>query len=147
MKKLLIVIALGLVVIGGAVWAYSADPDKPGPSSWVEPADYSYRVSYGVFGPAAGTYDITVRNHSVVAIESVPELNYAIEEGWIGVDTAWTLADLEARYDEAKADPEGDATITYDPVTGAPSEIILDWIIEAVDDEEGFTVIAFDPEG
>ena len=149
MKRLLIVIAVGFAIVAGAAWAYSGDDDARGPrhpnSAWAEPADYSYRVQYSIFGPGMGTYDITVRGHKVTAVERLPDPNWPDAESWVTVENAWTLADLEAKYFQAKADSESDATITYDAVTGAPSAIYLDWIVEAIDDEESFQVLAFDP--
>jgi hypothetical protein len=144
MKKLLIVIAVGFAVVGGAAWAY-AESDGARASGWAEPADYSYRVAYGIFGPGMGTYDITVRNHKVTAVERLADSDWPDAESWVTVENAWTLADLEAKYRAAKANPESDATITYDATTGAPSAIHLDWIVQAVDDEESFQVLAFDP--
>jgi hypothetical protein len=144
-KKLLILIALACAAVAGAAWAYAASAADDSP--WAEPADYSYRVSYMVFGPGMGTYDITVRDHSVTVVEQLPD-NYGVDiESWVTVDNAWTLADLEAKYFEAKASRESDATIEYDPVTGAPTAISLDWIVDAVDDEEGFQILDYDPEG
>jgi hypothetical protein len=69
----------------------------------------------------------------------------APEAGWITVETGWTLADLEALYRKAKAGAESDATMTYDAATGAPSEIRLDWVVGAVDDEQYFQILAFVP--
>lgn len=147
MKKLLIIIAVGFAIVGGAAWAYPATAATPGRSGWAEPADYSYRVEYGIFGPSMGTYDITVRDHKVTAVERLASAAWPDAEDWVTVENAWTLADLEAKYFQAMADSESDATITYDPVTGAPAAIYLDWIVMAVDDEESFQVLAFDPEG
>ena len=140
------VIAVGLAIVGGAAWAYSSS-DRPRTSGWTEPADYSYRVQYTIFGPGMGTYDITVRGHRVAAVERLADPYWPDGDSSITVENAWILADLKAKYVEAKSGPESDATIAYDPVTGAPSAIYLDWIVQAVDDEEGFQVLAFNPEG
>lgn len=144
MKKLLILIAFGFGAVAGAAWAYT--PSATAQAAWAEPADYSYRVTYMVFGPGMGTYDITVRDHNVTAVDRLPDDFWPDAESWVTVENAWTLADLEAKYVEAKADPESDATIEYDPVTGAPSMVSLDWIVLATDDEEGFQVLEFRPE-
>ena len=62
----------------------------------------------------------------------------------ITVDNAWTLGDLLAKYREAKAGSESDATIAFD-AAGVPRSISLDWIVGAVDDEESFEILDFHP--
>ena len=146
MKKLLILVAVGVATIAGAAVAYGVSGGSPA-GAWSEPANYSYRVAYSIFGPGYGTYDVTVRDHRVAAVERLAGSGFDDGESWITPENAWTLADLEAKYREAKAGSESDATITYDPATGAPATVSLDWIVLAVDDEEYFEVLAFDPHG
>lgn len=146
MKKLLIVIAVGVALVAGAAVAYSAGAGAT--AAWEEPADYTYTVQYMAFAPDAGTYEITVRNHKVVAVKPPAELPARpLEPGWLPGDGSWTLADLQAKYVEAKNGRESDATITYDPVTGAPATVTLDWIVNAIDDEQYFEVLEFRPGG
>ncbi len=156
MKRLPIVVAaIAAFVAGAALFdllhtrpgAPGAEPTPSEPVGWVEPANYTYRVSHMVFGPVAGTYDITVRDHRVVSIGPVDGNQRAIDEGWIGAEDGWTIADLLAEADKARSDPEARATVTFDPTTGVPDAIYLDWIVEAVDDEQGFQILAFDPTG
>ena len=144
MKKLLIIIAFGFGTVAGAAWAYA--PSAAAHAAWAEPADYSYTVQYMAFAPDTGTYEITVRDHVVVAVNPPAELPAPpLEPGWLPGNGAWTLADLEAKYVEAKNGRESDATITYDPVTGAPSTVALDWIVLAIDDEQYFEILEFRP--
>lgn len=86
--------------------------------AWAEPADYSYRVQYTVFGPGAGTYDVTVRDHIVAVVEPVASDDPGGETGSLRAHDAWTLADLIARADQANASADPRASVTYDSETG-----------------------------
>jgi len=148
MKRLLLIAAVGAAVIGAAALVYRHD--SPGGGSvagnstgWTEPADYTYTVAYSIFGPARGTYEITVRHHDVVGVRDIDPPD-GMTEYRITVDNAWTLADLLAKYDQAKAGSESDATIAVDSA-GVPRSISLDWIVDAVDDEEYFEIVAYHP--
>ncbi len=119
-------------------------PPTVAPGEWVEPANYDYTLTYTVFGPAAGTYNIQVRDHKVASATMTPIFKVEGQKAGDQVE-AWTLAEIVALYDQALASPDGDATITYDETTGAPASVYLDWIVLAADDEQSFRIESYTP--
>lgn len=56
-----------------------------------------------------------------------------------------TLGEMLRRAAEATASGESEVTIERDPVDGHPTLIDIDWIVNAIDDEECYEVLEYEP--
>ncbi|WP_062318653.1 DUF6174 domain-containing protein [Demequina maris] len=69
--------------------------------AWDEPADYTYEATITVFGPSAGTWRVTVRDHDVVAVAPLDDA--ALASGATLEDFS-TFAEYEDWHATATAD-------------------------------------------
>jgi hypothetical protein len=128
-----------------------AVPVSPSPGSseqpiaWTEPSAYTYvfdsqcglRVLNGRFGVSVQDGRV-VAYHALATGESPPQLAGEIP----------TLGDLVHRVELARGD--GEAVIRayeVDPEDGHPTRIDIDWLPNAVDDEECYVIESYTPEG
>ena len=117
----------------------------PEPAVWDEPANYTYELTRAARESAEGSWAITVRDHVVVAVVLLDlEFGERFEPQFKNTPT---LADLVADFNrELARDPEC-SSITFDPATGAPSDIDLDWCSAHLDGGASYTIDAFTPVG
>ncbi len=102
----------------------------------MEPENYTYKFGHSYFGPGAGVYLVTVREGKVIAFEATDEHGLkAIQDKWVTIEQMRTIGEVLHLYERALRTEESDATIAYDDVTGAPSQVTIDWIREAADDD------------
>ena len=55
---------------------------------------------------------------------------------------------IEGLFDEIARATEvatGPVQVTYDSTTGAPTEALIDWILDAIDDEAGWVITNIQP--
>jgi len=90
---------------------------------------------------AIGPVDIRVRMDQVVS-RTYTESGDSVTAYLVGWPT------IDGLFDRAeRALLEADqATVTYHPDFGYPTNISIDWIREAIDDEEALTVLSLTPE-
>ncbi|WP_156171904.1 DUF6174 domain-containing protein [Demequina rhizosphaerae] len=88
--------ALVLVWAAAALAACGAlsGSDEP----WSEPSDYTYEATITVFGPSAGRWRVTVRDHEVAAVEPLDEL---ARSSGVMLEDFSTFADYEDWHAEA----------------------------------------------
>ena len=99
------------------------------------PASYRYTWSNGCFCPqsATGPFIVTVRGDTVQLEPKKPGHLEPMDSLKPGIDDAFTTA--------AQAlDRADEVTIEYDPTYGYPASIVIDWVKDAVDDEESLTI-------
>jgi hypothetical protein len=128
-----------------------AVPVSPSPGSsadpiaWTEPSAYTYvfdsqcglRMLHGRFGVSVQDGRV-LAYHAIESGESPPQLAGEIP----------TLGDLVHRVELARGD--GEAVIRayeVDPEDGHPTRIDIDWLPNAVDDEECYVIESYTPEG
>jgi hypothetical protein len=56
-----------------------------------------------------------------------------------------TLGEMLRRAAEATASGESEVTVERDPVDGHPTLVDIDWIVNAIDDEECYEILAYEP--
>jgi len=113
-------------------------PDYSGPS------DYAFTLRVGCFCPYTGPLRITVHDNEVVDVRQLgPVLGGPVSQDWLD-EQAMTLEELDALVDRARREAD-DVDVTYDPTYGFPTDVYIDWIKDAVDDEIGYTVTDYSP--
>ncbi|MFV0632895.1 DUF6174 domain-containing protein [Demequina sp.] len=122
-----------------AVLAVSGCTTEPA-RDWDEPADYTYEASITVFGPTAGEWRVTVRDHEVAEVEGLDE--WSTLEGSGGPENFDTLSQVIERYEQARA-AGADAVSLKQERDGRPSQYAVDMDKDAVDDELTMVVTAF----
>ena len=58
------------------------------------------------------------------------------------------LETIDGLFDElerAEAEATGPVEVTYDPVNGVPTDAFIDWMLDAIDDENGWTIANLQP--
>ena len=104
-------------------------------------SDYSFSLRRSCFCPpeSIGPVLITVSNGQVVA-RTLIEAGIAVsdQERWPAMEGVFDYAERALR----EAD---EATVEFHPQWGYPTQITVDWIRQAVDDEESLTVLSFEP--
>ena len=105
-----------------------------------KPADYRYTWANGCFCPASATGPFIVTVHGdAVTVEPKKVGGLA------------PMAQLKPSIDDAFAtaaqalDKADDVTIAYDATYGYPTSIGIDWVKNAVDDEESVTISDLSP--
>ncbi len=113
-------------------------------SAGAEPT-YTMTLRVAIFGPAFGSYRIRVAAGEPASMRAgttgldVPTGTDVLEERWVG----WVPKSVEELFDaieEAEAEAD-EVKVSYDAL-GYPTEISIDRIAEAVDDEVGYRVPA-----
>ena len=134
MRNPVLLVAVGLVVAAcsGGV-----------PRGWQEPDEYVFTVDAGCGLRAfSGRYTVHVVDGAVVEHAALDGRGGHMD---LSNDQVPTMADIARRYREAKADPDARATIVTDPDDGHPVAVDIDWIVNAIDDEECYRVSDYVP--
>lgn len=100
--------------------------------------DYDYTLSRVCFCPpeALGPFRVRVRGGDVEGAEFGGEEVDLATNGSLVMTVERVFADIE----RALTDPEADVFADYHPELGYPTVASLDWIVQAVDDEEHLTL-------
>lgn len=101
------------------------------------PPDYSFTFVRGCFCPYEGPMRVTVRAdtvHSVVLLAPPGWLPPGYEPEGITIPALFDLIARALRSDRSRA------TVRYDRELGFPVEAFVDWYLDAVDDEVGYSV-------
>ena len=110
--------------------------------AYTGPADYAYTLRVVCYCVYTGPVRVTVTDGAVVsavALEDPEGVPQALVD-----EIALTLAELTALA--ARAEREADAvSVRVDPVYGFPTELSVDWLAEAADDEATYTATDFVP--
>lgn len=96
--------------------------------------DYRFTIVRGCFCPADGPSDVTVRDGVVTEVR----------RGGVPIDPAelpGVPLTIPAVFDLLRGlRPEAEFVATYDPETGVPTDVSVDPIPNAIDDEFGLTI-------
>ena len=102
-------------------------------------SSYTFEFERRCFCPPAH-YRVTVDDGVVTALEPLnPESPAEAEPPVLSIEG---LFDEIARATEVATGP---VQVTYDPTTGAPTEALIDWILDAIDDEAGWVITNIQP--
>lgn len=110
--------------------------------TWTEPASYAYVVdgSQCGFGPSYDRFEVTVEDGRVVSYRS---LDRPGSHPW-PTSEMLTLAELVHQVQErARADGDAIVNITVDPDDGHPTRIDIDWLPNAIDDEQCYVIESY----
>lgn len=133
------------VALSACTW--TEEPPLSTESLWEEPAAYSYSVS-SLCGERnfIGSFAIEVAQGTVIGAEALDQSAEVVMAS-LGLEALPTLGSLVAEYVSAKSStvgPEADvATIEFSPEGSHPISIIIDYKIDATDDEACYTVTSF----
>ena len=95
---------------------------------------YTWTVDLLCFCGPLGPLQVTVRDGEVA--ETTP-LDPRVEAGQDELPTATTVEDLFQKAEDAlTSEDSGAVSITYDETYGYPTKMDIDWIRDAVDDED-----------
>jgi hypothetical protein len=123
--------------------AASASPNPSGAPTWIEPESYVYVFdSQCGLRMLNGRYEVTVVDGEVVDYRALNDPAYQPPP----LIEMPTLADLLDRVERARADR--DAVIRefeVDPQDGHPTHIDIDWMPNAIDDEECYIIESYTP--
>ena len=143
------------ILIGSSRGLVTGDDPSPTPTSsvgptaspvsnvWVEPAAYVF-----VFSSECGernligTFEVTVEDGAVVTYQPMDERASAFPGG---IDDLPTMGQLVGRAEDARLDPEAVLTLETDPSDGHPTLIDIDWLPNAMDDEECYAISRYAP--
>ncbi|MBO6575561.1 MAG: hypothetical protein JJ896_11210 [Rhodothermales bacterium] len=103
-------------------------------------ADYDMQLFRGCFCAGSGELHIFVRDDSLAAIKQQEDYWVVDETWWQYIPTVDELFDL---IEEATREAD-ELTVTYHPELGYPTEISIDWLADAVDDEIMYQVRSVD---
>jgi hypothetical protein len=112
-------------------------------TTWTEPAAYRYTFT-STCGERmlVGTFEVTVEDGSVTAFRPLD----APAEAFPGTASDLpTLGDLQRRAQEASANDEAIVDLETDPDDGHPTQIDIDWLPNAIDDEECYAITSYHP--
>ncbi|HEX5578945.1 MAG TPA: DUF6174 domain-containing protein [Candidatus Limnocylindria bacterium] len=121
----------------------SASPVPSAASVWSEPASYVYTFdSQCGLRILNGRYEVTVREGRVVGYRSLD----APDSHYVPDDQIPTLGELLDLAERARADPDAVVrAFEVDPRDGHPSRIDIDWLPNAIDDEECYVIESYTP--
>lgn len=127
--------------IGGAGSQTSASVS--GEPTWQEPATYTYsfQASCGE-RTLIGRFEVVVEHGAVIDYRALDEPAGAFPGTATDLPTLGELAD---RVDEAQRDDDAVVTLETDPEDGHPARIDIDWVPDAIDDEECYVIESYTP--
>lgn len=113
---------------------------------WHEPADYSFSVTSSCGERAfVGDYRVDV----VGGVVASGQHRDPADGRWKQVEdlaSLPTLGDMVDEVAQATDDPDaGDVTLETDPIDGHPTEISVDHLEDAIDDETCYVITDYEP--
>ena len=141
------------LLAGCAFWPSGLQPDaSPSASgassgqagSWTVPAAYrfTFRSTCGE-RTLIGTFEVTVEDGNVTDYRALDGPAGAFPGAAADIPT---LGDLQRRAQEAEANDEATVEMESDPDDGHPTSIEIDWIPNAIDDEECYVIESYTPD-
>jgi len=114
----------------------SASPSSAAGSSaaWQEPDSYSFVVEGYCGWQAGGRFRVDVKDGRAVSVVGPADRPSA------SLASALTLAEILARAATAEAQGGGEVKIRIDPDDGHPVSVEIDWLSNAIDDEECYEI-------
>jgi len=102
-------------------------------------SSYAYTLTRGCFCPPQRTGPVRISVSAGQVVERVYSDGTAVDPN----QDLWPTMDGLFDHAERALRDAHEVTIRYDPQLGYPSEISVDWIRDAIDDEETLTVASF----
>ena len=149
----IVIMTFGAWLLAGcAFWPFvpqpAASPSASGAStgqagSWTEPTAYrfTFRSTCGERN-LVGTFEVTVEDGNVTRYRALDGAAEAFPGAAADIPT---LGDLQRRAQEAEANDEAIVEMESDPDDGHPTSIEIDWIPNAIDDEECYVIESYVP--
>ena len=145
----IVVAVVGLVA--AATWLVLAardpapprDPSVEAVLAWTPPADYTMDVEVSCFCPA-GAYRVTVADGQRVDVVALDEQGRPTDEDVALPGVAPTMQEILDRLQQT-VDEGGEVRHLVVADDGHPEVVDLDPMPEAIDDEVGWTITAFEP--
>ena len=127
---------------GGASVSPQASTGTSGPD-WQEPEAYTYafEASRGERS-LIGRFEVTVEDRTVVDYRALDPAAAAFPGTSADLPT---LGELFERVDQAQKDDDAVVTFETDPLDGHPTRIEIDWLPNAIDDEECYVIESYMP--
>lgn len=155
---LAVVVAVGLVGCGDQV-PTPRTSGSPGPSTeasgpprdataalalWrsAEPDRYRYTIEYSCFCATYGRWQVDVQDGVVTRTQPLDDQQ---QPGAEPSEYVRPIAELLADAARAESGEAGAIEATYDATTGVPTQVSIDWITNAVDDEIAWEITDFSP--
>ena len=110
--------------------------------AYTGPADYAFTLRVSCFCVFTGPIRVTVDDGAVVSAVALEDPEGVPQE--VIDQTALTLYELTELANRAAREAD-DVSVQYDPAYGFPTELSIDWIAEAADDEATYTATDFEP--
>jgi hypothetical protein len=134
----------GLAVTTIALFLSACSLDRPAsasppsvassPAAWQEPDSYSF-VFEGYCGwQAGGRFRVDVKDGRVVSVVG------PADRPKVSLASVLTLAEILARAADAEAQGDGEVKIRVDRDDGHPVSVEIDWLSDAIDDEECYEI-------
>jgi hypothetical protein len=118
------------------------------PVAWEEPASYSFvfndRRCGGGERDYLGTFRVHVVEGTTVSYEALDETAERFEGAAGDIPTLGELVEL---LRQAQTRPEASVEVSAHPIDGHPTRIYIDWITQAIDDEECYVISEYVPDG
>ena len=147
---LVVAVAAGILVGCARPTGQSADPspsNEPGAtatvaSAWAEPSAYRFAFT-STCGERSliGQFEATVENGAVVSFRAQDDAAAAFPGTASDLPT---LGDLLRRAQEAQANSEANVELVTDANDGHPARIEIDWLPNAIDDEECYAIESYE---
>jgi hypothetical protein len=127
------------------VVSISPSPSSSGEPVWTEPASYTYVFdSQCGLRTLNGRFRVSVQDGRVVAYR---HLATGESPPWLAGEIP-TLGELAERVELARGDEEAVIrAYEVDPEDGHPTRIDIDWMPNAIDDEECYVIESYTPDG
>ncbi len=106
-----------------------------------EPERYRYTIRYDCFCATYGRWRVDVEDGVVVRTRPLDEQ----DRGSGPNEFVRPIDELLADAARAESGQAGSIEATYDPETGVPTDVSIDWVINAVDDEIAWQITNFSP--
>jgi hypothetical protein len=150
-RRSLPALALASVLLAGCTWPFGQLGGTPASSSsagqaaiWTEPAAYRYTFT-STCGERmlVGTFEVTVEDGSVTGFRAQDPPADAFPGTAADLPT---LGDIQRKAQEAAADDEAIVELERDLEDGHPTLVEIDWLPNAIDDEECYSITSYTPD-
>lgn len=145
MKKILF---LTLIIILTACSSSPVTELSENRAKWIDAkaTHYRYSLSIGCFCPFMEDMPLTIEVQNGKTISIMDRDGNVIAPDNPSAEYYLRYSNMDSIFDNLEADLAGEADeviVTYDPTYGFPSQISIDFIKEAVDDETSYTINDF----
>lgn len=146
---MLLTVAVAAFLLAACTWPFGPlgiASNPPGASQaprWTEPPAYRYTFT-STCGERmlVGTFEVTVEDGNVTDFRPLDQP----AETFPGVAADLpTLGDLQRKAQEAAGNDEPTVNFETDPEDGHPTLVEIDWLPNAIDDEECYAITSYAP--